>query len=765
MIGHSSHQYFQQREKILSVMMNKIVSLIISAVVMSVGITFSMTSHAQYEPQIPVAARQTNNIYFRFEQRLVLAYLLESVGLSDSKKSSLAQRMEKTLKVISERGVEWVEVSSIEEYIQLQKGEWPNTHRLSMDLRVIEKHFEENSSLKVKMYFSKNPVVQKQIISYHIEAAHSFVQTIQSYKIPLLKGLADFSLKSVTSLIEDLRRIPSSMTKTIQQAMAFYQNVSREGIHLEALHNNLEVLSSAVSRPLILHTFVAAESILHRLMGEIEPIINEILTELKGVGLKPGEMRALEILFKGYFHELSLDSKKLMLNALLELPTHATVFEKFQLMVQLADPVFQKCMQLFARTENMSPKIEKIFQSLESSGREVPWFIARSIMESELSKYNLFDISKESLGIGTLRVYHLAKLRLPNGQIKIVVIGYVKPDMSRRVDEGEHIMKTLAPKVDADPLVQESGLPKMTSFIPDTMRFIRRELDTDQVRQWQTRFFKTYRKNDSETFKKNGITLEFLAPAVFEPRSKSSSLLVQEFVPGEKLDEALLKNEISIPDLKKMVVERLALLWLNELLFGEGLYHGDLHHGNIKMQINVSKILFPIIDYGMSGELSLKGRSQFMKLGASIELLDAHLMTEIFLAVSDQSFTRIKYADLLQKIQEKIQNDGVKVSREIDAWIPFVTQLDFKLRPEFMDMMRGYFSIQKLLKEVKSDMSFKVEAKKLALQHPMKGSFLMLMGSVGTPRPTFWKMADLITTTMQNKSRLVGQCKNIFASR
>ena len=176
-------------------------------------------------------------------------------------------------------------------------------------------------------------------------------------------------------------------------------------------------------------------------------------------------MRALEILFKGYFHELSLESKKLMLNALLELPTNATVFEKFQLMVQLADPVFQKCMQLFARTDNMSPKMEKIFQSLESSGREVPWFIAESIMEPELKKYDLIDISKESLGVGTQRVYYVGKLRLPNGELETVVIGILKPDIPRRVDEGERIMKTLAVIVDADPLVQKSGFPKLASFI------------------------------------------------------------------------------------------------------------------------------------------------------------------------------------------------------------------------------------------------------------------------------------------------------------
>lgn len=729
----------------------------------------------------------TNDIYLSFEQRLVLAYLLESVGLSEQKKISLAQRMEKMLQTVSQRGLEWVEVGSLQEYIDLRKGEWPDTHRLSMDLRVLEKNFAENSNLKAKMYYSKNSEVQKIILNYHAQGISHFVQVLETYKIPLFKALTDFSLKSIKSWTEGLRNVPQALSKVFQQALDLYHVVSRNGINLGTLQHSQEALSSAVTQHLILQSFSAADSFLNSMMNEVEPIVNEILKELQGVSLNPGEMKAMEILFKGYFHELSLDSKKLMLNALLGLPINSSAFEKFQLMVQLADPVFQKCMQLFARTENMSPKVEAIFQSLESSGRKVPWFIVEALMKPELSKYNgLFDISHEPLGVGTERIYYLAKYKESNGEIKSVVIGILKPDIARRIDEGERILNKLAIKVDSDALVQKSELPKLASFIPDSMRFIRREMNTDVVRGWQRKFIEAYK--NKATLKQSGITLEFFAPQVYEPMGNSSNLLVQEFVLGDKLDQAISKSAFSVPELKKMAVEQLAHLWLRELLFGDGLYHGDLHHGNIKMfMTSTNKIFLPIIDYGMSGALSAKGRSQFMKLGASIELLDPPLMADIFLSVSDKDFTRIQREELVEKIQEKIKKDGEQhVSRELDDWIKFVARLDLKLRAEFMDMMRGYFTIKRLLKEVKSEMSFSIEAKKMALQHPIKGSLLLLMGSIGTSRPSLWKLAGMMwkaqfnTQTYApidhqlsfkdnkaaalplNKSSLIGQCRGLF---
>jgi len=689
-----------------------------------------------------------NPVYLRFEHRIIIAYLLQSTGLSDDKKNTLAHKMENTLNELTKRGVELVEVNSMAEYYKQIKGEWPSTHQLALDLNIIEKKIESQPDYRIKMFYSRDPSLQLKIVSSNLESINYFASLVYKYKIPLVKSLAEFSLKSIHSLADSKVMIPKKMFDFLNQSLNYFNNITNNGFDFESMKMAGNSLIQNLNRTFFIQLFSASEALLNNFMQETEPLIKEVLEKLKGVGLNPGEMRVLEILFKGYFKELSPRAKKLMLNALLELPANSTTFEKFELMIKLADPFFQKSLQLFANAENMSPEMKKIFKTLESSGRPVPWVIAKEIIGKEVERYGLINVSEEPLGVGTQRQYHQAEI-LRDGKIIKVVVGFIKPDVPLSAEEGGRIMEKLAPLVDNDPIVREFGIPLLKPLIHDSMRLIKQEEKSSFVRNMQTKFYNVYNKVDIESFKEFGMNLKFLVPKIYYPNDGSdlerSELIVQDYVEGDKIDEAIEKNHLTIPNLKKKLVESLIKLWIEEMIFGSGLYHGDLHHGNIKLFV-IGKIMqLPIMDYGMVGQVSVKGRSQFMKLGASIELLDANLMTDIFLNLTAEEAPILERDVLLSAIQNKIKNDGRNVSREVDDWIKFVMSIGVSLRSEVKDMMRGYITIKLLKNEVSSDINFAEVAKEMSLKHPIKSATLLGFGSINTPRPNLIEMAGLLS--------------------
>src|SRR5690606_33700497 len=107
-------------------------------------------------------------------------------------------------------------------------------------------------------------------------------------------------------------------------------------------------------------------------------------------------------------------------------------------------------------------------------------------------------------------------------------------------------------------------------------------------------------------------------------------LMVQEMIFGGKLDKESARYQDVVPGLKKAVVEQMARVWAQEVLFGSGFYHSDLHQGNFMLEIREPAIRAHILDFGMGGVISASMQRQVMVLGVGADILSTELIARAF---------------------------------------------------------------------------------------------------------------------------------------
>ena len=98
------------------------------------------------------ALPQTQRYYLAFEQRLALSYLLQAAGSSAEDRNTTADRFVRFLEGQSQKKV-LIEVKTFDEFIDRWRGEWPNTHRLDLDLQLLERKQQSGQ----RVFFSKDP--------------------------------------------------------------------------------------------------------------------------------------------------------------------------------------------------------------------------------------------------------------------------------------------------------------------------------------------------------------------------------------------------------------------------------------------------------------------------------------------------------------------------------------------------------------------------------------------------------------------------------
>ena len=293
-----------------------------------------------------------------------------------------------------------------------------------------------------------------------------------------------------------------------------------------------------------------------------------------------------------------------------------------------AGPLMQKILQ--GLPDSMIPQgMQDAFDDMKSNLAPIPRPIVEaqllSMVERSNGRIERIEISK-SLGAASVGQAFLCKVyRKGSGVSHEVVIKLLRPDVRNRMFREKKIMQECASKVGKGMAKTYDGL--LTRYME--------ELDlTIEARNCELgRIYDN--KDDVTSMSVSNLTnptpnalMVDLAPGdtvinVLKNSRKDRDTILGQFYKKDEEGKIIMENDnpkiflsngIDVHDVLADITRKLSTLqqqqrmlcnlsakWVNEAVFGEGFYHGDLHSGNIMMSDNK----LTVIDFGNATKLDL----------------------------------------------------------------------------------------------------------------------------------------------------------------
>ena len=416
----------------------------------------------------------------------------------------------------------------------------------------------------------------------------------------------------------------------------------------------------------------------------------------------PAMKRFFELAIGEYFKNLDMKEKINITSTFLDNPDLSSPREKFELMVMNSGPQFQKLFQVYARMEGFSEDMKQIFKKLESTARPAPFRLVKQMIDAEPVPFQWVSIKEKALGVGTMAQVHRAQIRLSNGEVKEVVVRVMKPKIRERLEADNAVLRKMAPLVDADPTLIAARFPQITPFVEEIIGMGVSELNVPATVAAQKRGALIYNKDTVMTVNGKPVNVRFHVPAVYDV-SPTSSMMVQEFVPGISFEEF----SRQAPDVALSAVEELSKHWLEQTLLGSGFYHSDLHQGNLRVTRLNNMVQVNILDFGMTGQLTPQMQRQIIAISAIVKSERADLIAKALWEISVQNENKITLPQLTILIQNEIQliaRTGVPFY-DMGGWVGTAASGGIKFPADFTSLNRGMTLITQMLLNSKSKLT------------------------------------------------------------
>lgn len=634
---------------------------------------FVLLAFLLFKSLFALASPQTE-LYLSYEQRVAITYALLAQGEETTVKEKVLDRAQNYFQQLANLPVQTKSVNNFAEFLNDFRGQWPDTHKVSLDMDLIEK----SGVRPLRIYEAKSPRIQKQIDQY-LEWQQAQLEAIMKQQ----KGFDDNSLQGLQEKIGALLMNPQAQ-KLVGQMI---------------LENSEEFLGERM-----------------REMNSVgEKIANSGFAQQQDATMRI----FMQTMFSEYFSRLGADSKKLIVSSFLGGDLLASDLRKFEIMVQNSGPQLQKLLQVVARQADLGADMLTVFRNLENSVRPVAWSQVSELLHKEQSNFKFLYFEQKPLGVGTMAQVHRAKI-LQNGERKDVVVRFIKPGINERVQEDHRILSSVAKILDANPEFRKTGAPKLEPIIEDITSTVTAELNQEETIQRQrlakTRYDKTVLLKTPEY--KN--YLEFHVPTIYAGKGPSE-FMVQELVIGRKLDKEVAQYSEMAPGLKKAIVEEISKLWAHEVLFGKGFYHSDLHQGNFMIQVSDAKIRLNILDYGMGGEIPPQMQRLVLLLAAGIDLKREDIIARAFWKLSQQDKNSIREVQFRSLVKERLLRieRGQDSLTSMENWTAWAMDSGLRLPYEFINLNRGIVIVNKLLQDSGSKMSLTSILREQAIANPV----------------------------------------------
>ncbi len=285
--------------------------------------------------------------------------------------------------------------------------------------------------------------------------------------------------------------------------------------------------------------------------------------------------------------------------------------QRLRLAFEELGPTFVKLGQMLSMREDLlPPKWTTELARLRSNAAPVPFEQILAVIERSLGTpyaEAFVDLEREPAGAASIAQVHRA--RLHDG--RAVVLKVRRPGIEAKVEADLRLLSHLAKFVEKE--VAEARRYQPVRVLEEFRSSIMRELDLATEAHNMERFERNFR---GEPY--------VLIPHVFRQWT-SEVMNVQEHIDGISADNVAAVERAGL-DLKVLAARGVDSML--KMMLEDGFFQADPHPGNV---IYLPGNRMAMIDFGMTGRLSLARRNQIIGLLAGITSRDSEPMVDVLL--------------------------------------------------------------------------------------------------------------------------------------
>ncbi len=318
--------------------------------------------------------------------------------------------------------------------------------------------------------------------------------------------------------------------------------------------------------------------------------------------------------------------------ALLEDLKHdpSSTAEKVRLAIAELGTTYIKFGQMLSTRSDLLPEaFIRELSKLQDNTPELPFSTVEVILNEHYGDWHTYFSEIDPTPLGSASIAQVHRAILKDGTK--VVLKVQRPGLLPLIRSDVDILRTLARMLDS--LIEEIGYFNLPSLVDEFERTIVEELDFSRERHNIEHFISRY-----------GDKAMFEFPTPYVELSCSNILVMAELV-GKKITTVEPNTEVA----HKMAHAMLELAF--EMIFKDGVFHGDPHPGNI---FATPDDRIAVLDFGAVGSFSPRQRDLLMRLILGANVGDCGMMARTLMALGHPT-KRVVISDLENDISSILQ--------------------------------------------------------------------------------------------------------------
>jgi ubiquinone biosynthesis protein len=381
--------------------------------------------------------------------------------------------------------------------------------------------------------------------------------------------------------------------------------------------------------------------------------------------------RFMSNVLPSYFERMDRLDKSRIIIAQLELPPRSSQAQQLSSMLQNSGPCMQKLFQLIGR-DVKNPALASTMLALQNEIRPFPADIAVKTIEDRYGKpadqlFKSFD--KTPLAAASVGQVHAAELI--DGQ-KVVV----KIRRPRLMEIATREIAGLLSASSNEPAAHEM-LKKVGQTVLDELNF----------------------RNESRNLIMGSVyerpNLGISVAGQIQSLDAHEDILISKRAPGAKISKGVTTAQDAA--LRAKAVSNILDAWFDEVMFGRGFFHGDLHPGNIFFESAPETELgyrVTLIDFGNAGALSVDERRAFLQLVLAAQTPKPERVLEIFESIGKVPDNKREF---LKSAYARIYETESELTGRIDKFMMVSLENGMEIPASFVSFNRARLFLEKEL--------------------------------------------------------------------
>lgn len=356
-----------------------------------------------------------------------------------------------------------------------------------------------------------------------------------------------------------------------------------------------------------------------------------------------------------------------------------TSARRIRLALQDLGPTFVKFGQILSTRPDLVPA--DVIEELAQLQENVPCFSVddvKKVIETDLGKpvNEIFaKFNEEPLAAGSLGQVHLAEDQFG----RTLAVKVRRPKVIHEVERDLSLMLEIASLMEKH--IPESQVFDPVGLVNQFARTVRKEMNYNREARTMREFANLF-SDDARLH----------VPFVDEERS-TDSVLTMEYIDGVHIDDrdALKANGIAPQKIARQGAE----IFLKQA-FEFGIFHGDPHPGNLRVERNGT---IALLDYGMVGFLEENRREQLVDLLISVAKHDVDLAVSTILEIgqpSQEVEQPLLHSDVRDFIDAYYGVDlgKLNIGRLLNDFVAILSNHGLRCPGDFMLLIRAMITLE-----------------------------------------------------------------------